>query len=112
MLTKRAIELLRLMAEAEAREDYEGAEIVCDGLWCYLGEQAVSRRTVNVLLRHVAVSMASEPGSTERYVLSGSGRKMAGDPAVADRVMTALLSGTPCDSEGNPLDPEGLLLSR
>jgi len=107
MLTKRAVEIIRRMAAAEAREDYENAEIVCDSLTCRLGEDLVSRRTVMALLRHTAISTASEPGSLERYVLSGSGRKMAVDPSVADRVMAAIISGVNCDEEGNPLPREG-----
>ena len=103
MLTKRAAEILDLMLEAEMRQDYEGAEIVCDGLSCYLGEMLVSRRTVTNLIRHVAVSLASEPGGMERYTVSGTGRKIAADPSVADRIVAALEAGIACDESGNPI---------
>lgn len=103
MLTKRALELLGLMTAAEAREEYDEAEIVCDGFRCYLGEIPVSHRTVKNMLQHVAVSAASEPGSLERYVISETGRRILEDPAVADRVVWCLLNGIPCDAAGNAL---------
>lgn len=103
MLSKRSMEVLRLMIEAEKREEYEDSEIVCDGGICYLGETRISRRTVSDLLRHVALSSASEPGSLERYTVSGTGKKIAEDPAVADRVVAALLAGVNCDESGYPI---------
>lgn len=107
MLTERAHEILQQMHSAEAQEDWENAEIVCDGIECWLGLTRVSRRTVTCLLRHVAVSMASEPGSAERYTLSGTGRRILVDPSVADRVVAAMLAGEAVDGAGNPINKQG-----
>lgn len=107
MLSPRALEILKEMHAAEAREDWEDSEIVCSGIDCWLGLTRVARRTVTSLVRHMAVSLASEPGSEERYVLSGTGRKILEDPAVADRVLAALLTGQPVDEAGNPIGNPG-----
>lgn len=109
MLSKRSLEVLHLMIEAEDREDYDAAEIVCDGIRCYLDESLVSRSTVKNLVQHVAVSLASEPGSLERYVVSGTGRKIAENPEVADKVVASMLAGIPCDAAGNPLPKDNEL---
>jgi len=103
MLSERSLHILRKMVAAEAAEDYEGAEIVCSGIICYLDEERISRRTVDNLLRHVAVKSGSEPGELERYRVSGTGRAIAGDPAVADKVLACVLRGIPCDEQGNPI---------
>jgi hypothetical protein len=107
MLTRRATQILNSMVEAETRDDHENAEIVCEGITCWLGEDRLSRRTVTVLIRHVAVRLASEPGSLERYVINETGRNILKDPTVADDVLASLLVGAGhFDSSGRPLpDP-------
>ena len=55
MLGRRATEILRLLKDAEDREDWEESEIVCEGAQCWLGSTRVSRATVNQLLRLVGV---------------------------------------------------------
>jgi len=107
MLSKRSLEILAEMDAAEKREDWEDSEIVCSGIDCWLGLTKVSRRTVDALLRHLAVSYAAEPGATERYVLSGTGRAILADPSVADRIVAAVLAGKPVDAQGNPIEETG-----
>lgn len=103
MLTKRAMEVLGLMKAAQDQEDWEGAEIVCSGIDCWLGETRISRSTVTCLVRHVAVSLASEPDAMERYTLSGTGKAILDDPATADRIVAALYAGRNVDATGNPV---------
>lgn len=103
MLTERQRKVLSTMIAAEEAEAYDEAEIVCDGASCYLGLDRISRRTVEGLLRCVAISMASEPGSLERYVITETGRLIEKDPAVAARVAAAMLSGGAFDAGGNPI---------
>lgn len=110
MLTARATEMLRQMKAAEEREEWEDAELVCDGFDCWLGLDKFSRKTVNVLLRCTAITLVSEPGSSERFTISATGRAILEDPTVADRVFKALISRTPCDEFGNPLQtPTGFV---
>jgi len=103
MLTKRQTEILRAMVAAADCGSHESAEIVCENGKCWLGYGQVSRRTVDGLLSVCAISLASEPGSLERYAVTGTGRLIERDPAVADRVMGALLSGGSFDAGGNPV---------
>lgn len=103
MLTARAMDMLRQMQAAEDREEWDEAELVCEGFDCWLGIEKFSRKTVNVCLRYVAIRLVSEPGSAERYMISGTGKAILQDPKAADRVLACLLSNTPCDENGNPL---------
>lgn len=103
MLTKRAIEVLKIMIAAEAAGDHDEAEIVCEGRACWLGTERLTRKLVDSLVVHVAVSHVSEPGALERYVINGTGRRIAEDPTVADSVLKALAAGRASDEVGNPL---------
>lgn len=103
MLTKRAIEVLKTMIAAEQAGDHDDAEIVCEGRSCWLGTERLTRKLVESLVFHVAVSHASEPGSLERYVINGTGRRIAENPRVADDVLKALAAGAASDEAGKPL---------
>jgi hypothetical protein len=103
-VTKRCLEVLKAMIDAARREEWDEAEIVCEGGTCWLGVERVSRATVQRLLRCLAVSSASEPGSLERYVVSETGRAIAADPALAEKVWRAVVAGVPVDAKGDPLD--------
>lgn len=106
MLSKKATKTLEAMVEAEAREDHDEAELVREKRTCWLGYERVSGKIVDELLMHVAVRSVSEPGSIERYVVSGTGREILKDPEVADRIVRALRSGIAVDARGLPLDAE------
>ncbi|MBY3157188.1 hypothetical protein HFO56_33225 [Rhizobium laguerreae] len=100
MLSRRAVKVLRTMIEAENAGEYDEAEIVCEGRTCWLGVERLSRKMINSLVQHVAISHVSEPGSLERYTINGTGRKIAEDPSVADRVLKGLLRGEAMDETG------------
>lgn len=68
MLSKRAIEVLQSLQAAERAENWDHAEIVCDGIDCWMGDERISRQTVNRLVRVVAVSL-DDGGGAEHYTL-------------------------------------------
>lgn len=104
MLTNRAWELLRIMAREEADENWDDAEIVCEGITCYLGGNRTSQKTVNNLIEHCCVSECSDEGSTlHRYRINGTGKAALEDQSVPDKVRLALLRGIPVDERGDPL---------
>ncbi|MCV9964006.1 hypothetical protein OIU34_19180 [Pararhizobium sp. BT-229] len=103
MLTRRAIEVLNTMIAAEKAGDHDDAEIVCEGRSCWLGIERLTRKLVDSLVLHVAVSEVSEPGSLERYVINGTGRRIADNPEIADAILKALAGGQAFDEAGNPL---------
>jgi hypothetical protein len=116
MPTKRQLEILRamiaaadspcLVGEDDGSEEIfaeDMSEIVCDEGGCWLGYERVTRRTIDGLLSVCAITLVSEPGSLERYGVTGTGRRIADDPKVADKVMKALLSPGAYDSGGNPI---------
>jgi hypothetical protein len=101
MLSRRAIEVLKTMIEAEKAGEYDEAEIVCEGRTCWLGVDRLRRKMVDSLVLHVAISHVSEPGSLERYTINGTGRKIAEDPSIADRIVAGLIRGEAMDETGN-----------
>lgn len=92
MLSKRAIEVLQSLQAAERAENWDHAEIVCDGIDCWMGDERISRQTVNRLVRVVAVSL-DDGGGAEHYTLNGTGRALAEDPALVGDVEAAILRG-------------------
>lgn len=81
MITERTRQVLQMMADAEDRRDYANAELVCEGLECYVGLERTSRSVVNTLLRLVLVRCEDfGNGSVERYTINADGRKMLADP--------------------------------
>jgi len=104
VLTKRQLEILRDMIAADRMGDYDDSEIVREGRSCWLGCVRVSPGHVDALLAYAAVTLSSEPGAAlERYVVTGTGRRIADDPSVASKVMAALLSGGSFDAGGDPI---------
>ena len=98
---------LRRMADAEAAELFEDAEIVCSGRDCWIGDHPVASRTVDRLLTAFAISDVSEGAKTRRYVINGTGRAILADPLVAEEVMKAALTGGAFDAEGKRLSGPG-----
>jgi Fe2+ or Zn2+ uptake regulation protein len=76
-LTARQLAVLRLMAAAEDREDFEGAELVYERGVAYLCDERIAARTVFALLRACAIrGVGSEPGGLERYAINETGRAL------------------------------------
>lgn len=92
-LTKRMLEVLQQMKDAEDRDELLDAEIVCDGGSCWLSYDRVSRRTVDGLLQYVAISLENMGTQTEHYTLNDTGRMLIEHPGRADAVRQAILSG-------------------
>ena len=93
LLSQRAVECLRTMRDARVAEDYERAEIVRDGLQCWLGDERVANRTLNALIMACAVS--HEAGGIDRFAINDIGIAIAGRPALADEVIARVLLGQP-----------------
>ncbi len=105
MLTKRAWDVLRQMDAEQKAENHEDAEIVCEGFICYLGIERISYRTVSNLLSHCCISSTKDEGSSmDRFSLNGTGRAALEDEDVPERVRLALLTRTPVNQKGFPLD--------
>ena len=80
------------MREAEDAENYEDAEIVCEGIRCWLGDCQVSYSTVQGLLRLVLVSDTSDSG-VHRYTINDTGRGVLLRPELAAEVERVLAAG-------------------
>jgi hypothetical protein len=89
-----ALERLR---DAEAREDYDEAEIVGRGLVWYIGTDTIAAGTVRALLRIMAISDRSirEGGKypVYRYAINETGRACLRDEKQIAAVITALDRG-------------------
>ncbi len=92
MPSKRAIEVLRSLRAAERAENWDQAEIVCDGLDCWMGDERISRQTVTRLIRVVALSL-DDGGGAEHYTLNGTGRALADNPALVRDIEAAIARG-------------------
>lgn len=91
MLSSGMREVLQMMADADPG-DYYNAEIVCDGLQCYIGSRSTSRRTVTALLRHLAIS-ENRDGKMARYTINETGRAILRRPEIISEIERALLTG-------------------
>ena len=81
LLSVAAQRVLKRMLEAELAEQFEEAELVCDGAQCWIGLDRTSRTIVNELLRLALVRDEGESGKgIERYTLNEDGRRAAVDP--------------------------------
>lgn len=111
-LTPAMKRLLVAMRTAEEANDLEDAEIVCDGIECWLGDVRTSRATVNRLLCLTLVSESSWGGGTDVFTINDAGRAVLKRPELADELATALASGRPftVTDEGTlaPLDVTSL----
>ncbi len=80
-LSAAAQRVLARMLEAEQAEQFEDAELVCEGRQCWVGLEQTSRAVVNELLREVLIRDIGEGGKgAERYTLNEDGRLAAADP--------------------------------
>jgi hypothetical protein len=104
-ISTKALEILRTMVAAEKEGEYEDSEIVVEGRARWLGVDKVPGKVLDELVRLVAVSEVSEPGSLLRYTVNGTGKAIVGDPSVADRVAKALLGGGAFDERGDAVTP-------
>jgi hypothetical protein len=86
-------QILHEMARAEAADELDDAELVCEGLLCFLGERRVSLRSVKKLLQLVAIREDSYSESVHRYTLNDVGRALVRRPELEGEVREALLRG-------------------
>ena len=73
LLTKRQLEVLRIMA---AHPDDDEGELVYERGRGYLGDDPVAPRTLTALLRACAISLDSLSGQVERYHINETGRAL------------------------------------
>ncbi len=85
---------LQDLDQAEREDRLEDAEIVCDGIECWLGLRRVSYRTVKSLLRLTALSF-SDLGGGQHYTLNETGRELLKRPELAHDVRLAIFRGKP-----------------
>ena len=83
--------MLTQMKEAENADNLDDAEIVCEGRYCYVGLDSISKATVNELLRLILISDDSDQnGKMERYSLNEEGRAMVNDPNYIPKIVSIL----------------------
>ena len=88
------MQILREMHDATVREDFENAEIVCEGIECWLGIRRVACVTVDMLLRLVCLSEDSE-NKVRRYTINGTGEAVLRRPELVEEIAQALVSRKP-----------------
>jgi hypothetical protein len=83
MISRGAQNILKKMLMAEQDEEYENAELVCEGNEVYVGYWRTTRAIANELLMACLVRARSEMDGRgiERYELTADGRKAAVDPS-------------------------------
>jgi hypothetical protein len=79
-LTKRQLEVLRMMADAEDREEFDGAELVYDRGTGYVGLERIGGRTLVALIKACAISQSSINGGTEVWTINETGRQLIERP--------------------------------
>jgi hypothetical protein len=94
--------ILTTLRDAEDASDFHNAEIVCEGIECWIGYMRISRATVNALVRMVLLHY-DKVGGAEHYTINGSGRAALEDENVIERIQHCLATGQSCDERGNPL---------
>lgn len=87
--------VLELMARAEDEGRHEEAELVCEGIECWVGLARTNRAVVRLLLRSLLVRDVSDTGGIERYAVNDTGRAALRRPAVVDEVAQTLARGVP-----------------
>lgn len=98
--------VMALMALAEDEDRHEDAEIVCEGLACWVGSRRTNRGTVTRLLRAMVLQDVSCGEGVERYALNGTGRAALRRPEVLAEVaalVAANASFTVRDDRAVPL---------
>jgi hypothetical protein len=89
------LRVLKGMLDAEAADDLENAELVCDGGQCWRGDDHTSPATVKRLLQLTLVSPSSWGGGSDIYLLNDFGRATLRRPELASEIEKALLAGRP-----------------
>lgn len=84
--------ILEEMRDAEAREDFDAAEIVCDGQ-CLVGARRIHHGSVVRLLQLTAISKTDEGLKAERYRINDTGKAILRRPLIIDEIMLALRYG-------------------
>jgi hypothetical protein len=93
---RRLLTRLRDARLGEAERDpyeYPEDEVVCSGIHCYLGTDHVSYRTVQSLLRLVALSDHGEAGGLRRFHINETGEHLLADESQIDVLVRALAEG-------------------
>ena len=91
MISQAAMRVLTQMKQAEAEDNLDDAEIVCEGRSCYIGLSSISKATVNELLRLVLIhDDSNQGGGMERYSLNEEGRAMVDDPNYVPKIVKIL----------------------
>ena len=89
MISYNAQEILKKMVAADADEDYEDAELVCEGRECWLGHWRIRRAAVNELLLNCLISDRGEEKGIERFAINEDGRKAAIDRSYVNQALAA-----------------------
>ncbi len=91
-LTPAMLRVMALMAQAEDEERHEDAELVCEGLACWVGSHRTNRGTVRRLLRAMVLRDVSCGEGVERYALNGTGRAALRRPEIVAEVAALVLA--------------------
>lgn len=81
------------MLAAEREDRHDDAEIVAEGLDCWIGMRRTNHATLRYLLQHMMLSEIGPRDRLRRYRLNSLGRLAARDASVVDIVREAVLSG-------------------
>lgn len=99
-MTKRQLEILRQMVDAESRDDFYNTEIISEGILCYLGDDRISWKTLNFFIDHTLVSLDSFSKENPRiWTINGAGRLIAEKPELINELFLRLHSGKPFSVE-------------
>lgn len=91
MLTRRALDVLSILAEAAPDDDDD--HIAHDGGQVWVGCERLRHSTLAQLLAVCAVSEQDFGGSVRRYAINGTGRAILRRPQLALEVAAALRAG-------------------
>jgi hypothetical protein len=92
MLTPGALRALQEMTAAYESENYEAAEIAVSGLQCWIGDRRTTHAVLTQLQNHACLSANSRDGY---YEINSTGRRIAKNPALAEKVYQAIRAGQP-----------------
>lgn len=103
MISHGAQTILKKMLMAEQDEEFEDAELVCEGQECYVGYWRTTRAIVNELLMTCLVRATSEMDGrgVERYELNEDGRKAALDRSWVNPDLVKALAERPTADGGS-----------
>ena len=91
LISKAALSVLQRMKDAEDADNLDDAEIVCEGRYCYVGLDSISKAAVNELLVFCLIRDDSDQGGkVERYTLNEEGQAMVSDPTYVPKIVVHL----------------------